>query len=147
MVLLGELSRGLAAPAFSCELTNGDSCTTVISTSKRSEQASRTRAGNDKILSENAWSQMKAERAVDILTLKWGTVKFLAVGSESARKAAETLEEEKHSEGWSQLKEKKALCNLIDSIDAETIYLEWDELHVSKEMAKKYVMEYQAASS
>jgi len=38
--------------------------------------------------------------------------------------------------------QKQAICDLIDAGDFETVYLDWDEKEVSKEEAKKYVMEY-----
>ena len=37
--------------------------------------------------------------------------------------------------------QKTILCELIDIVPGD-IYLDWDGVYVSKEAAKKYVMEY-----
>jgi len=34
------------------------------------------------------------------------------------------------------------ICQMIDECNAETIYLDWDDIHLSKDEAKKYVREY-----
>lgn len=34
------------------------------------------------------------------------------------------------------------ICQMIDAVDCETIYLDWDGKHVSKDEAKKYVNDY-----
>lgn len=39
---------------------------------------------------------------------------------------------------------KKAVCDLIDALDCDTIHLDWEGKDVSKDEAKKYVMEYRA---
>lgn len=38
--------------------------------------------------------------------------------------------------------QKQIICELIDIGDFDTVYLDWDDKEVSKEEAKKYVMEY-----
>lgn len=82
------------------------------------------------------------------LTLKWGTMKgwdldkdgpafkklqeYADAGSVSMSAIAQDDNED----------QKRILCELIDVLDADTVYLDWDGKHVSKEEAKKYVMEY-----
>jgi hypothetical protein len=39
-------------------------------------------------------------------------------------------------------RQKEIICELIDNISADEIFLDWDGIYVSKEDAKKYVMEY-----
>lgn len=39
-------------------------------------------------------------------------------------------------------RQKEIICELVDECDGDTIYLEWNGKDVSKEDAKKYVMEY-----
>jgi hypothetical protein len=38
--------------------------------------------------------------------------------------------------------QKDAICELIDVVDCETIYLDWEGEDVSKEKAKEYVRGY-----
>ncbi|RIV79546.1 hypothetical protein D2V04_06130 [Pelagerythrobacter aerophilus] len=40
--------------------------------------------------------------------------------------------------------QKQAICDIIDALDADTVYLDWDGKDVSKEEAKRYVLEYRA---
>lgn len=82
----------------------------------------------------------------DHITLKWGTLKAWKLTSE---KGLELLTKY-HSLGSSAScmlqhdtpEQKDLICQMIDECDAPTIYLHWDDKHVSKEDAKKYVMEY-----
>jgi hypothetical protein len=82
----------------------------------------------------------------DSISLKWGTLKSWNIHSEKGR---EILQK------WGSLgcsfgamtqddtpEQKQLICDLIDTCNAETIYLEWDGKDVSKEEAKQYVMEY-----
>lgn len=39
-------------------------------------------------------------------------------------------------------RQKEIICELIDLCDEDKIYLHWDGKYVTKEEAKKYVMEY-----
>lgn len=80
------------------------------------------------------------------LTLKWGTLKSWRFDSE---KGQQLLKE--YGEIGSSLsamtqkdtpRQKEIICELIDECDGDTIYLEWDGKDVSKDEAKKYVMEY-----
>lgn len=82
----------------------------------------------------------------DSISLKWGTLKswdlhstqcfellrkYYAIGSSFSAMAQHDTQEQ-----------KELICQMIDECDAETIYLDWDGKDVSKEEAKKYVMEY-----
>ncbi len=79
------------------------------------------------------------------LSLKWGTLKSWDFQEDGlAFESFKKLENlsvsamlNKHDE-----QEKLIICEIIDNLDADTIYLDWDGIDVSKEEAKKYVMEY-----
>jgi len=80
------------------------------------------------------------------LTLKWGTLKawnfsdvpeakallerYCEIGSSFSAMAQHDTPEQ-----------KEIICKLIDLVPGE-IYLDWDDKYVSKDEAKKYVMEY-----
>ena len=89
------------------------------------------------------------KKAEDYLTLKWGTLKSWSISSE---KGIELLRQY-FADGVSMSamtqhdtpKQKELLCQIIDECNAETIYLDWDGVDVSKDEAKKYVMGYEAA--
>jgi hypothetical protein len=83
------------------------------------------------------------------LTLKWGTLKaWDFTGSE---KAIELIQR------WSNLgvcasaalqrntdEQKQLICQIIDECnDPRGIYLSWNDVYVSKEEAKKYVLDYE----
>ena len=80
------------------------------------------------------------------LTLKWGTLK----GWEFHSPAAEKLLIEYAEIGSSMSamtqrdtpRQKEIICELIDIGDFETVFLDWDSVHVSKADAKKYIIEY-----
>ena len=82
----------------------------------------------------------------DYISLKWGTLKAWDIKGESVM----TLLRKYSALGVSYSamaqhdtpEQKEILCQLIDACNAETIHLDWDEKDVSKEEAKKYVMEY-----
>ena len=80
------------------------------------------------------------------LTLKWGTLKSWDIeGNEAAIKimkryneigsCASAMMQEATPE------QKELICQLIDLMPGD-IHLDWDNVEVSKEDAKKYVMEY-----
>ena len=83
----------------------------------------------------------------DYLTLKWGTLKgwdfshnkkaaallkkYVALGSAmGAMQQRDTPEQ------------KELICQMIDAVDCEQIYLDWDGKYVSKDDAKRYVQDY-----
>ena len=87
--------------------------------------------------------------STDSLTLKWGTMKAWDLNSEAARAAAKRYAEAGEvalgaMQQHDTPKQKQALCDLIDALDAETVYLDWDGKDVSKDEAKRYVMEYRS---
>lgn len=79
------------------------------------------------------------------LLLKWGTLKGWDLKTDKSREAAQKYA----AFGMSMSamaqhdtdEQKKALCELIDAIDGE-IENDWTGETMSKEEAKKYVMEY-----
>lgn len=82
----------------------------------------------------------------DQLTLKWGTLKAWHLHSDKGRELLR-----KYHELGSSLsamtqrdtpEQKELICQIIDECNAPTIYLDSDDKDVSKEEAKKYVMEY-----
>lgn len=86
---------------------------------------------------------------MDSLTLKWGTLKAWDLKSDAALKAAQRYADiGEHSMGAATqhdtAEQKQALCDLIDALDCETVYLDWDGKDVSKDEAKRYVTEYGA---
>lgn len=84
----------------------------------------------------------------DYLCLKWGTFKGWELKSESA--LAFTKKPEYQDLKWSMSaitqvmtdKHKQFICELIDACNCDTICLDWEGKEVSKEEAKKYIMEY-----
>lgn len=84
----------------------------------------------------------------DSMTLKWGTLKAWTIKSEQARKVAEEVDTRGLTWSMSAAAQKmtdahkQAVCDLIDALDCDTIHLDWEGKDVSKDEAKKYVMEY-----
>lgn len=80
------------------------------------------------------------------LTLKWGTLK---AWNFDGIKGAERLLKEYEMAGFSVSRmmqkdtprQKEIVCELIDLMPGK-IYLSWDDKYVSKDAAKKYVLEY-----
>jgi hypothetical protein len=82
----------------------------------------------------------------EYLVLKWGTVKAIKMKSDKAKELYKrwadigySLSAMTHHDTDEQ---KQILCDLIDTLDCETIHLDWDGEDVSKEHAKKYSLEY-----
>lgn len=80
------------------------------------------------------------------LTLKWGTLKSWNLsGLPEAQVLLERYDELGSSiSAMSQRdtpEQKEIICKLIDLVPGE-IYLDWDAKYVSKEQAKKYVLDY-----
>ena len=79
------------------------------------------------------------------LTLKWGTVK----GWNDLSDKSQEIMRRYFADGvpFSAMADhpgadrKSILCELIGQLDGE-IYLDWDGKYVSKDEAKKYIMEY-----
>jgi hypothetical protein len=82
----------------------------------------------------------------DSLILKWGTLKGWDLKSEAALAAAQKLDDlgPRSMSAMAQrdtAEEKQALCDLIDAIDGE-IMNDWSGEVMTKDEAKKYVLEY-----
>lgn len=84
--------------------------------------------------------------SADHISLKWGTLKSWKLTSEKGRELLRKYNELGSSmSGMTQHdtpEQKELICQMIDECDSETIYLDWDDEYVSKDAAKKYVMEY-----
>lgn len=83
----------------------------------------------------------------DELILKWGTLKGWHMHSDKGQE----LLKKYHDLGASPSamlqrdtpEQKELICQIIDECNAETIYLDWDGKYISKDVAKKYIREYQ----
>ena len=79
------------------------------------------------------------------LTLKWGTLKGWQLESEKSRGIMQqyiNLGSSMSAMAQRDTPEQKTLiCDLIDAVDGE-IWNDWDGVKMSKDDAKKYVMEY-----
>lgn len=82
----------------------------------------------------------------DHLSLKWGTLKSWCLTSAKGQELLQRYFALGTSlSGMRQHdtpEQKELVCQMIDECNAPTIYLAWDGKDVSKEEAKKYVMEY-----
>jgi hypothetical protein len=82
----------------------------------------------------------------DHITLKWGTLKAWHLHSEKGQQLLRKYHELGASFSAAMQKDtpeqKSLLCQMIDECNAPTIYLDWDGVDVSKEEAKRYVLEY-----
>jgi hypothetical protein len=82
----------------------------------------------------------------DHITLKWGTLKSWHLHSERGQELLKQYADlGMRLSGMAQRdtpKQKALICQMIDECNAETICLDWEGRDVSKDEAKKYVMEY-----
>lgn len=83
----------------------------------------------------------------DELRLKWGTLKGWHLHSAAAIAAGKAYANcGEHTAGCATQRDtdeqKRWLCALIDALNVDEVYLDWDGEYVTKEAAKKYVMEY-----
>ena len=85
--------------------------------------------------------------ASTFLTLKWGTLK--SWNFEGNEEAIKLLKQHIKLGVSSSVmfqhdtpEQKEIICKLIDLMPEKNIYLEWDDIYVSKEVAKKYVLSY-----
>jgi hypothetical protein len=82
----------------------------------------------------------------DHISLKWGTLKAWHLHSEKGRELLKQYFGFGASAGAMTHRDtpeqKELICHMIDECDADTIYLDWDGVEVSKEDAKKYVREH-----
>lgn len=82
----------------------------------------------------------------DRISLKWGTLKAWNLHSEKGRDILKKYFDLGASAGamtqHDTLEQKELICQMIDECNAETIFLDWEGIDVSKDEAKKYVREY-----
>lgn len=83
----------------------------------------------------------------DELSLKWGTLKAWHFRSDAARAAAKAYAEAGPMSASAMAQhdtpeQKAALCNLIDVLNCDTVTNDWSGERMTKEEAKRYVMEY-----
>lgn len=87
-----------------------------------------------------------SEQKQDHITLKWGTLKSWRVNSDKGLELLKRYIDIGSSMSAMLQKDtpeqKQIICDLIDECNAPEIFLDWDDKYVSKEEAKKYVMEY-----
>lgn len=80
------------------------------------------------------------------LTLKWGTLKSWEFNSEKGKELLEKYFKIGSSASAMLQKDtdeqKKIICDLIDIGTFKKVYLDWDGRYISKDEAKKYVMDY-----
>jgi len=81
----------------------------------------------------------------ETIILKWGTLKgWSGIHREATIAALERYHEEPTAFGAAQQRDtptqKQAICDAIDS--ADEAYNDWDDRVMTKEEAKKYVLEY-----
>lgn len=85
---------------------------------------------------------MESER----ISLKWGTLKEWHLTQDVTKDIVRRYFDLGAPWGAMQQcdtqEQKDLICELIDKSTAETIYLDWDGVHVSKEQAKEYVQKY-----
>lgn len=84
----------------------------------------------------------------DRLSLKWGTLKAWNFQSVKAQEAFKAYAETPQALGAMQQddtpEQKKLLCDLIDALDCDEISNDWSGEKMSKDEAKKYVLEYRS---
>lgn len=84
----------------------------------------------------------------DEITLKWGTLKGWKFSKDNAQALKLLTEYHEIGADYSAMlqkdtpRQKEIICELIDLCNSDDIYLDWDGKHVTKDEAKKYVMEY-----
>ena len=101
-------------------------------------------AGNDSYKMD---SERRREMGTGCIILKWGTLKGWNVttgkGLELLKKYCEIGSSMSAMAQRDTPEQKQIICDLIDECDdPKGIYLDWEGEYVSKEEAKKYVMEY-----
>ena len=83
---------------------------------------------------------------LDSLSLKWGTLKSWRLHSDKGvdllRRYHELGTSASAMTAHDTPEQKELICQMIDECNCPTIYLDWDGKDVSKDEAKRYVMEY-----
>ena len=85
--------------------------------------------------------------STESLTLKWGTLKEWDLKTEASMAALRKYQNAGNvsmsaMHQHDNAAQKAAILLLIDAVDCDTIYLDWDNKHVSKDEAKEYVLSY-----
>ena len=97
----------------------------------------------------NLANQSGAMEEFDYINLKWGTLKSWeltsAKGKDLLRQYKELGSSFSSALQKDTVEQKKLICEMIDIVPGE-IYLDWNDEYVSKEDAKKYVMDYGKAT-
>lgn len=87
---------------------------------------------------------MKEEK--DYLLLKWGAIKEWNLHSKKGKQLLKKYFKTLKAGGLMLYdctpKNKKLICEIIDEANLDKIQLDWTGKWVSKEKAKKYIMEY-----
>lgn len=82
----------------------------------------------------------------EYLELKWGSLKGWELETEKSKAIAQRyLDLGVSMSAMLQRdtpEQKDLLCELVDAVNCDMIYLSWDGKNVSKEEAKKYIREY-----
>ncbi|HJX50435.1 MAG: hypothetical protein A2Y62_21230 [Candidatus Fischerbacteria bacterium RBG_13_37_8] len=82
----------------------------------------------------------------DYLCLKWGTLKGWDLHSDKGKELLKKyLDIGMNISAMCQddtPEQKQLILDIIDECNSDTIHLDWDAIDVSKEEAKKYIMEY-----
>lgn len=82
----------------------------------------------------------------EYISLKWGTLKAWKItsakGLELMKKYHELGSTYSAMQQNDTQEQKEIICQMIDECSADTIHLDWDGVDVTKEEAKKYVLEY-----
>lgn len=85
---------------------------------------------------------------MDSISLKWGTLRTCVLHSKNGRELMKKYKDLGYSVSVLQQKDtpeqKELICQMIDACNTKTILIEWSGVQVSKEEAKKYVMNYGA---
>ena len=82
----------------------------------------------------------------DHISLKWGTLKAWHLNSAKGKELLKRYFELGTSASAMAVndtpEQKDLICQMIDECSAPTIWLDWDGVEVSKEEAKRYVLDY-----
>lgn len=86
------------------------------------------------------------ENGKDVITLKWGTLKAWNLHSNKGKELLDEYAKIGMSMGAAQQedtpRQKEIICEMIDECNADYIYNDWEGKEMTKEEAKKYVLEY-----
>ncbi len=85
-------------------------------------------------------------KKTESLSLKWGTWKAYNLDKDGESPAWKAMERYfsigEHLAQHDTPEMKQVLCEVIDALNAETVYLDWGGVYFSKEEAKAYILNY-----